>query len=292
MNEIIKPSELILNDDGSIYHLHLLPEQIADTIITVGDPDRVEKVSKYFDKIEHKIQKREFVTHTGYIGNKRLTVISTGIGTDNIDIVINELDALVNIDLHTRQIKKDKKSLNIIRIGTSGTLQGEIDVDSIVLSSFGLGLDGLMNFYVSHNSDEEEEILLKINKAVELPIKPCIAKGSEFLLNQIKTDSTYTGITISATGFYGPQGRTLRMQPKVANFIDELAQLKFDNNERITNLEMETSAIYGMGKVLGHHCLSVNTILANRQTKEFSKNPAESVEKVISYTLDKLVSIG
>ncbi|MCB0540529.1 MAG: nucleoside phosphorylase, partial [Bacteroidetes bacterium] len=259
MNEIIKPSELILNDDGSIYHLHLLPEQIADTIITVGDPDRVEKVSKYFDKIEHKIQKREFVTHTGYIGNKRLTVISTGIGTDNIDIVINELDALVNIDLHTRQIKKDKKSLNIIRIGTSGTLQGEIDVDSIVLSSFGLGLDGLMNFYVSHNSDEEEEILLKINKAVELPIKPCIAKGSEFLLNQIKTDSTYTGITISATGFYGPQGRTLRMQPKVANFIDELAQLKFDNNERITNLEMETSAIYGMGKVLGHHCLSVNT---------------------------------
>lgn len=292
MNEIIKPSELILNDDGSIYHLHLLPEQIADTIITVGDPDRVEKVSKYFDKIECKIQKREFVTHTGYIGNKRLTVISTGIGTDNIDIVINELDALVNIDLHTRQIKKDKKSLNIIRIGTSGTLQGEIDVDSIVLSSFGLGLDGLMNFYVSHNSDEEEEILLKINKAVELPIKPCIAKGSEFLLNQIKTDSTYTGITISATGFYGPQGRTLRMQPKVANFIDELAQLKFDNNERITNLEMETSAIYGMGKVLGHHCLSVNTILANRQTKEFSKNPAESVEKVISYTLDKLVSIG
>lgn len=143
-----------------------------------------------------------------------MTVISTGIGTDNIDIVINELDALVNIDLHTRQIKKDKKSLNIIRIGTSGTLQGEIDVDSIVLSSFGLGLDGLMNFYVSHNSDEEEEILLKINKAVELPIKPCIAKGSEFLLNQIKTDSTYTGITISATGFYGRKAERLECNPK------------------------------------------------------------------------------
>lgn len=290
MNETIKPSELILNDDGSIYHLHLLPEQIADTIITVGDPDRVEKVSKYFDKIEYKIQKREFVTHTGYIGNKRLTVISTGIGTDNIDIVINELDALVNIDLHTRQIKKEKKSLDIIRVGTSGTLQEDINVDSILLSSFGLGIDGLMNFYVSHNTDEEDEILLNINKAVELPIKPCISKGSETLLNIFKSENTQTGITISATGFYGPQGRTLRMQPKVANFIDELAKLKFNNNERITNLEMETSAIYGMGKVLGHNCLSVNTILANRKTKEFSKNPDDSVKKVISYTLEKLVN--
>lgn len=291
MDESIKPSELILNDDGSIYHLHLLPEQVADTIITVGDPDRVEKVSKHFDKIEHKIQKREFVTHTGYIGNKRLTVISTGIGTDNVDIVINELDALVNIDLNTRQVKKDKKSLNFIRIGTSGTLQKDIAVDSVVLSSFGLGLDGLMNFYVSHNTEEEENILLEINKAVELPIKPCVTGGSSKLLNLFKSNNTYTGITISATGFYGPQGRTLRMQPKVANFIDELSTLHFANNERITNLEMETSAIYGMGKVLGHHCLSVNTILANRQTKEFSKTPTQSVDKVIVYSLEKILEL-
>lgn len=280
-------SELIINKDGSIYHLNLRPENIADTIITVGDQDRVVEVSKHFDSIEFSTQKREFVTHTGYIGKKRITVISTGIGTDNIDIVMNELDALVNIDFQSREEKKEKKSLKFIRIGTSGALQKDIPVDSILLSSHGLGLDGLMNFYNLKNDKAETEILNKINEEISLPIKPQISQASSELFNLINRPEYFKGITISATGFYGPQGRFLRAQPKVKNFIDKMSELQLDK-VRITNLEMETAAIYGLGKILGHHCLSVNVILANRQTGEFSKIGAESVEKAIVETLEKI----
>lgn len=283
-------SELIINKDGSIYHLNLKPENIADTIITVGDQDRVAEISKHFDSIEFRTQKREFVTHTGYIGKKRITVISTGIGTDNVDIVMNELDALVNIDLETREEKNEKKALHFIRIGTSGAFQKDIPVDSILLSSYGLGLDGLMNFYDIQNDSEEKEILNIINHKVELPIKPQISKASEKLFTLIKQPNYFEGITISTTGFYGPQGRFLRAQPKVKEFIDIMACLKLDNT-RITNLEMETAAIYGLGKILGHECISINVILANRQTGEFSKLGAVSIEKAIVETLEKLVEV-
>jgi uridine phosphorylase len=283
------PSELILNEDGSIYHLHLRPEHIADTIITVGDQDRVGQVSKYFDEIEFTTQKREFVTHTGRLGNKRLTVLSTGIGTDNIDIVLNELDALVNIDLTTRTEKKEKKSLNIIRVGTSGTLQKDIDVDSILLSNMGLGMDGLLNYYNLENTETETAILAKINQAVELPLPARIVSCSSGLLQMFEKKNYHKGITISATGFYGPQGRFLRARPAIPDFIDKMAEINLGAN-RITNLEMETAAIYGMGKILGHECLSVNVILANRKTGEFSKDGYAAVEIAIQETLEIISS--
>lgn len=283
-------SELILNSDGSIYHLHLRPEHISDTIITVGDPDRVEAVSRYFDKIEFTTQKREFITHTGYIGNKRLTVLSTGIGTDNIDIVFNELDALVNIDLNERKEKTNKTSLKIVRVGTSGTLQKDIPVDAILLSEMGLGMDGLLNYYKLDNSEKEIAILKALNSKIEFPLPVKLSSCSESLLARFSSiENAYRGITISATGFYGPQGRFLRAQPAISGFIDLMAEFEFVGT-RITNLEMETAAIYGMGKILGHECLSVNVILANRQTGEFSKDGHKSVDRAIQHTLDLLTS--
>lgn len=288
MNKKIEASELVLNEDGSVYHLHLRPENIAQDIIIVGDQDRVKEVSKHFDRIEFQTNKREFVTHTGYIGNKRLTVLSTGIGTDNIDIVFNELDALVNIDLETRLPKEKLQSLNIIRVGTSGALQRDIPIDTIVLSSHGLGLDGLMNFYKHTPNADEAALLKQINEKVRLPIEPSLTAGSKQLIDLFKDDNLQQGITLTSTGFYGPQGRVLRLQPQVDRFIEELADLKFDDL-RITNLEMETSAIYGLGRLLGHHCLSVNAILANRQSMTFSKDSKAIVEQAIQLTLSKLV---
>ena len=289
MNKEIAASELVLNPDGSVYHLHLRPEHIARDIIIVGDQDRVKEVSKHFDRIEFQTSKREFVTHTGYIGNKRLTVLSTGIGTDNIDIVFNELDALVNIDLNTRIPKEDLQSLNIIRVGTSGALQKDIPIDSILLSSYGLGLDGLMNFYKHTPNETEIELLKQINEKVSLPIEPSLTSGSSELINLFKDNNLQQGITLTSTGFYGPQGRVLRLQPQVDRFIDDLAELNFDGL-RITNLEMETSAIYGLGRLLGHHCLSVNAILANRQRLTFSKDSHAIVEEAIQLTLSKLTA--
>lgn len=283
-------SELILNTDGSIYHLHLKPENVAELIITVGDPDRVQEVSKHFDKIEFKTQKREFVTHTGLIGNKRITVISTGIGTDNIDIVFNELDALFNIDLIKREEKKVKTSLKIVRVGTSGTLQNHIPVDSILLSEMGLGMDGLMNYYSYQNSEKELSILKQLNAEINFPLPLQLAYASKKLISDFSNiENVYKGITISATGFYGPQGRILRAQPSIKNFIEKMADFDFDGL-KITNLEMETAGIYGLGNLLGHDCLSVNVILANRQTGEFSKNGVKSVEKAIIKTLEILTS--
>lgn len=285
----IAESELIINNRGAIYHLDCIPTEIATNIITVGDPDRVKEVSKHFDKIECKNQHREFVTHTGFIGNKRISCISTGIGTDNIDIVLNELDALVNIDFATRQIKEQLTHLNIIRIGTSGSLQKNIPVDSFVASSHGLGIDNLLNFYLLQNNNEEEQLVQQFITQTQLHNKfahPYISSASGFLLKHFVT-GFHQGITVTCPGFYGPQGRVLRMGLANAALIDNLTTFSFGNH-RISNFEMETAGIYGLGKILGHHCLSVNAIVANRITKEFSKDANAAVENLIKKSLQIL----
>lgn len=286
----IAASELILNSDGSVYHLHLLPGDIATDIITVGDPDRVPEVSKYFDKIELKKQKREIVTHTGYYKGKRMTVISTGMGTDNIDIVFNELDALVNIDLKERRVKENLTSLNLIRVGTSGTIRAEFGVDTHLVSEFGVGLDGLGGFYSFDNTEEEiliKDAVTKCLSADNLGVLPYVCKVSQKLYDSINFD-IFNGITVSNAGFYGPQGRTLRLMPKSVHFIDKLAGMDI-NGRRITNLEMETSAMYMMAKAMGHHAISFNALLANRATGDFTKDAAKTVdgliEKVLEWTL-------
>jgi len=276
----IAPSELILTDKGSIYHLDLRPEQIATTIITVGDPDRVELVSGYFDKVDYRVQHREFVTHTGMLGSKRISVLSTGIGTDNIDIVLNELDALVNVDFETREIKKEKVSLDIIRIGTSGTIRSEIEIDQIILSKGAIGLDGLMHFYEREPDIREEELL---DWDIPWPIKPYMTWGSKKLLDQFSKLGEQA-ITISSTGFYGPQNRMIRLKPKVSNFF-ELLDNQIIDGSRIANLEMETSGLYGLSEILGHECISINAIIANRALGVFSKDPVKTVKKTIESVL-------
>lgn len=288
----IPESELILHADGAIYHLNLRPEEIADTIITVGDPDRVTKVSKYFDSIEVKKQHREFVTHTGYVGNKRISVISTGIGPDNIDIVLNELDALVNIDFANRVVKSDKKQLSIIRLGTSGALQKDIDVDSFVVSSYAIGLDNLMHYYVLKNNYEEQLMLGEFSKHTGLQdsvIVPYIAEGAVSLLHHF-VEGYQHGITITCPGFYAPQGRQIRMPLNFPNLIDLLPGFSYGNH-RITNFEMETAAIYGLSKNMGHHALSISTIVANRINKTFSKDGNASVDKMIRSSLEIIASM-
>lgn len=287
----IAASELIINKRGAIYHVNCRPEEIANTIITVGDPDRVKEVSKYFDRVEFKNQHREFVTHTGYIGNKRITVTSTGIGPDNIDIVMNELDALVNIDLDSRTIKPELTTLNIIRVGTSGSLQQEIPIDSFVASTHGLGLDNLMNFYQHSSNEEEKQLLHSFNTHTQLHqglISPYITGASVHLLKEFVKDY-HQGITVTCPGFYGPQGRVLRMGLTQPMLIDRLSSFGFGQH-RISNFEMETSAIYGMGKVLGHRCLSLSAIVANRVTKEFTKDGDLVVDNLIKKTLDIISS--
>lgn len=284
----IEASELILNPDGSIYHLNLLPEDIADTIFLVGDPDRVEEVSRYFDRIEIKKQKREFVTHTGFVGNKRLTCLSTGIGTDNIDIVLTELDALVNMDLKTRTAKTELTGLNLIRIGTCGSLQHDIPVDSFLASEYGVGLDGLLGFYNFEVSEEDKQFLQPIIPIVSnLGVHPVIVKGSDALLNTVAKDIR-KGVTLTNCGFYGPQGRTVRIAPKDKRYIDELSAITLPGNRKLTNMEMETSAIYGMSKLLGHNALSLNAILANRVDGTFSKDPHGATDKLIRFVLETI----
>ena len=283
-NTTIAPSELILNEDGSIYHLQLLPHQIADTIITVGDPGRVAMVSEHFDKIDFEGQKREFVTHTGWYQDKKICVISTGIGTDNIDIVLNELDALVNIDLDTRKVKPELKSLNIIRVGTSGALQPEIPVDSFVASAFGLGLDNLLHFY----QYQCPENCRKIQETLAEKLSSFyIAPASDYLLKHIGKD-LQQGITATCSGFYGPQGRSLRLGLADDKMLEKLRNYRH-NKLKITNFEMETSAIYGMAQLLGHQALSINAILANRSKGKFSKTPKKTVEKLIKLVLERIV---
>jgi len=285
----IAESELIINQRGAIYHLNLRPEELADTIITVGDPDRVKEVSKHFDKIECRLQHREFITHTGTIGSKRISVISTGIGPDNIDIVLNELDALVNIDLKTRYIKESLTSLKIIRIGTSGSLQVDIPVDSFVASTHGIGLDNLMHFYRAGHNEEEKQLLQALVTHTQLHNHlsyPYIFGGSPALLKNF-TKNMFHGITITCPGFYGPQGRVLRLGLALPHLNDSLTRFSFGNH-RVTNFEMETAAIYGLGKILGHQCLSLNAIVANRINMTFSANSAVAVENLIKHTLSTL----
>ena len=287
---MIKSSELILNPDGSVYHLNLKPEQISHDIIFVGDPDRVSKITQHFESIEFSTQKREFKTETGTYKGKRLTVQSTGIGSDNIDIVMNELDALVNVNLNTREIKNTHTSLNIVRIGTSGSLQADIPVDSWVLSKYAIGLDNMLRSYlIEEHSDSELEnaFITQTNWDIRKG-RPTLVSCNEFLENKIYSEKIYKGFTGTAGGFYGPQGRVVRLNIQDAELNNKMDAFNY-NGIRMTNLEMETSAIYGLGKLLGHNCLSLNAIIANRAVGEFSSNPEKTVNELIAYTLDKLV---
>jgi len=289
MNKIA-PSELIINPDGSIYHINLKPEHVANNIIFVGDQNRVAKVAKHFDKIEFETQKREFKTITGTFKNTKFTVISTGIGPDNIDIVINELDALVNIDLESRTIKKEHTSLNIVRIGTSGSLQNHIPVDSFVLAKYGIGFDGLLHAYdCEHILEKEmENAFIEHTNYSARKSRPYIVKNSSTIEKKLMSDKIFSGITATAGGFYGPQGRVLRLAIQDPNLNKNIDSFDY-NGIKITNLEMETSAIYGLSKLLGHQAVSMNAIIANRANLTFSKDPYLAVENLIKYTLNKLV---
>jgi len=282
----IAESEMIINDRGAIYHLNLLPEELASHIILVGDPDRVKRVSQHFDRIELKSQHREFITHTGFVGAKRVSVISTGIGTDNIDIAMNEIDALVNIDFNTREIKSKLAQVNVIRIGTSGSLQADIPVDGHVAGTHGLGIDNLLNFYRLEQNEEEKQLLHSFVTHTQLHGQignPYISSASASLIKHFVKDF-YQGITVTCPGFYGPQGRVLRLGIRNPNLISSLTNFQFGQH-RIANFEMETSAIYSLGKLLGHHCLSLNAIIANRLTKQYSKNATAAVDSLIKKVL-------
>lgn len=285
----IKESELILNANGSVYHLSLKPENIAETIILVGDQDRVEKISKYFDSIDFKMQKREFKTHTGTYKGKRISVISTGIGPDNIDIVLNELDALVNIDLDTRQPKENLTSLNIIRVGTSGSLQNDIPVDSFVLSTHGLDLNAMLHAYQIDpvtNPEIENAFITHTNWNPNKG-RPLIIDNNSSLEKKFRSSKTFKGITATAGGFYGPQGRVLRLPLQDPELNHKIDSFRF-NGLRITNLEMETSVIYGLSNLLGHKALSINAIIVNRANGTFSENPGLIIENLIKYTLERI----
>lgn len=292
----MQASELILNPDGSVYHLHLHPEQIADVIITVGDPDRVGAVSRKFDRIDERAAKREFVTHTGELNGKRLTVLSTGIGTDNIDIVLNELDALVNIDLDRRTIKQELRALDIIRIGTSGALRPELGVDTFLASQGAIGLEGLLHYYQAGVTPEASLLiedltrLLRKSSDQDWPLRPYYASADNGLLERFSNGvDVRRGITLTAAGFYAPQGRQLRLASRLGHSaIDRLATWEGPKGEQITNLEMETAGIYGLAELLGHRALSLNALLANRATGAFSQQPQKTVDQLIDYTLEKL----
>tara|TARA_B110000240_G_scaffold121347_1_gene135594 strand:+ start:1789 stop:2652 length:864 start_codon:yes stop_codon:yes gene_type:complete len=284
---IIAETELILTPENKIYHLNLNKDEIADTIILVGDPERVTIISNKFDSIEHKTQNREFITHTGTLNGKRISAISTGIGTDNIDIVVNELDALVNIDFKTRTINKKKKILNLIRLGTSGALQKDIEVDSFLVSFFGLGFDNIAHFYQTEEIIEHE-MSNKYKQHASWPENlshPYAVKASDNLLSLFP--DIKTGITATAPGFYGPQGRTLRLNPLITNLHEKMESFNFKEN-RITNFEMETSALYFLGQSLGHNTLTMCAIIANRFTKEYSKNYKKTVEEMIILVLKRI----
>ena len=290
--QAIGASELIINDRGAIYHLNVRPEEIADTIITVGDPERVAEVSKYFDRVEHKLAHREFITHTGYIGQKRISVLSTGIGPDNIDITLNEIDALANINFDTRSINDQKKSVSIIRMGTCGSLQGEVGVNELVAGTHGLGIDNVLHFYERENNEEEKAILAAFDEHTKInahKIQPYIATASAGLLKHF-TEGYSHGITVTCPGFYGPQGRILRLPLKMPNLVDQMTSFKYGQH-RIANFEMETSAIYGLCNLLGHQCLSINVIIANRVKKEYSKDMGKAVDHMIEKSLGIIAGI-
>jgi len=287
----IKSSELITNDDGSIFHLHLLPEDLADTVILVGDPGRVETISAYFDTIELKKSNREFYTVTGRYNNRRLSVVSTGIGPDNIDIVINELDALVNIDLKTKEIKPDKHSLNIVRIGTSGSVQADIPVDSFVISEKSIGCDGVIRFYGDNQSvcdrDFEEAFIRHCQWAADAA-RPYVVNASASLVERLHTaGQTIKGVTLTAVGFYGPQGRLLRLPLAMPGINDRITAFRYQNY-KVTNYEMESAAITGLCNLLGHHAATICLIIANRMTGDASADYHGYMKKLIEYTLTQL----
>lgn len=288
----IAESELIINPRGAVYHLDMRPEELAPVVITVGDPGRVPEISRHFDRMEYKNAHREFVSHTGYIGKKRITALSTGIGPDNIDIVMNELDALVNVDFDTRQVRTSHSSLKILRMGTSGSLQEDIPVDSLVAGTHGIGLDNLLHFYRQENNEEEKQILqaFMTHTQIQQPFSmPYISAASAALLKHF-TSGYHQGITITCPGFYGPQGRMIRLGLARPDLIHLFEQFRFGNH-RIANFEMETSAIYGMGSLLGHQCLSLNVIVANRVKKQFSKDGKAAVERLLTTSLEILEGI-
>tara|TARA_B100000809_G_scaffold25461_1_gene22355 strand:+ start:8963 stop:9832 length:870 start_codon:yes stop_codon:yes gene_type:complete len=287
----IRESELILNTDGSVYHLNLKPENIAQDIIFVGDQDRVEKVTKHFDSIEFKTQKREFKTITGFYKNKRITVISTGIGPDNIDIVLNELDALVNIDIEARTPKSKLTKLNIVRIGTSGALQSEIPINSFLISTHALDMNGMLHSYQIDeisNPIIENAFVKHTNWSAKKPF-PIIIENNKELELKFSSTKTYKGITATAGGFYGPQGRVLRLPVQDSELNTKINSFNY-NGQKISNLEMETSAIYGLSKLLGHNAISMNAIIANRTNEEFSENPDKVIEDLILYTIDRIIN--
>lgn len=282
----IAETDLMLNEDGSVYHLNLLPKHISDTIIAVGDPNRVYAVSQYFDEVEFEMNKREFITHVGRYNNKRITVISTGIGTDNIEIFFNELDALVNVDLKTRNIKTKKKKLNIIRIGTSGALQEDVAVGAHLVSNYAVGFDNLMNFYNLEQTDFEAKIASDIEKKVQLNFKPYVVQGARSLLDKIGFDMV-EGNTVTCPGFYAPQGRVVRLPLRFPKILEELNY--YHHGEFwLTNFEMETSAYYAFARMLGHEAVSFNAIIANRMKNKFSKNPTKVVDALIKKVLDRI----
>lgn len=284
----ISEADLILTADGRIYHLNSLPEEIAPTIILVGDPNRVEKISKHFDKIEVRLQNREMITHSGWIGNRHLSVISTGMSTDNIDIVLTELDALVNVDLKTRRIKEKLTPLTFIRIGTSGALQPETEVDSVILSERAIGFDNLLEYYRAGAalSDQPVEAALADFFAEE-GLRPYVASADRELLLHYAPYVNGMGMTATCSGFYAPQGRRVRLVPRFTGLLDKLRSFRYQK-ERVTNFEMETSGIYGLSQLMGHRALSVNVIVANRAQGTFSKNYAETMDKTIEMVLDHL----
>ena len=286
MNKL-RDTELIITNSGRIYHLNLKKEEIADDIILVGDPNRVEQISNKFEKIDFKITHREFITHTGYYNNKKISVISSGIGTDNIDIVINELDALANINFETRQINKIKKSLNIIRLGTSGGLNKKIDVDSFLVSEYAIGLDGLAHFYKNNDVLDQELSKMFFNKTnwSKNHASPYSVKASDKLLNKFNNFSK--GITLTATGFYGPQCRNMRLKSSISDLENLIESIEYQGLN-ITNFEMETSALYFLGRSLGHNTLTICAILANRISKKYSSNPIDTIDELINEVLKNL----
>lgn len=290
MNKIPE-SELIINPDGSIYHLKLQPWQLADTVLLVGDPGRVEMIAGYFDNREYRVENREFITITGSIGKKRITVLSTGIGTDNIDIVLNELDALVNIDFEARTIKEERGSLNLIRLGTSGALQADIEVDTLVAASWGLGIDGLMRFY-RHQEVLNEELADAFVQQTSWPAqlaKPYFVQASQHLLHAIAGE-IQQGITATSCGFYAPQGRMLRLTPTIPDIQQRMMNFRYQDL-KILNFEMETSALYGLSKALGHNALTICAVIANRIQKQYSKDYKQTVRLMIEQVLEKIQNI-
>ncbi len=289
-------SELILNPDGSVYHLALRPEHLGDLILVAGDPGRIAQISKRFDKIEHRSQNREFIAHTGTLHGVRITALATGIGTDNIDIVMGELDALVNIDLEKRTPKEQHRSLTIVRMGTCGALQEDIPVDHFIVSQSGLGMDNVLHYYAHEQTDEELRVLQAILHHTEWPDNlpvPYLAEGNRPLVDQLATGN-HMGITATSGGFYGPQGRQLRAIPSVDGLNELLSSFRYPTDTageelRITNFEMETSALYGLGGMLGHKTVTICSVVANRLRKEYSKDHHAAIERMIDQVLERLV---